>query len=61
MVRDAKAASAASLRHPVVLLPVPKEPGEWNKHPKQVSSSGQDELREPWEEPGLRRTDDDQI
>ena len=34
------------------VYPAPKDPEEYKKHPRQLSQSRRDQLKEPWEEPG---------
>ena len=40
------------------VYPAPKDPEEYKKHPRQLSQSRRDQLKEPWEEPGTANIDD---
>jgi hypothetical protein len=40
------------------VYPAPKDPEEYKKHPRQLSQSRRDQLKEPWEEPGSTNIDD---
>jgi hypothetical protein len=40
------------------VYPAPKDPEEYKRHPRQVSQSRRDQLKEPWEEPGSTNIDD---